>query len=509
MQLVVREVRCEPARPHLGWLVAYTDAVLPYDPRTAQRRPRAVLKCRAGAEATLDLQAPRTGHALHVHWFPRIRETDNDQKRSVVVQEGFGTVPDLRVLLQPTEVQLQPLDNRDTGLRLTLQLVPTAAAAGEIEWGRRVAEAPSGEQQRLWSASLEQYMQTASDFYRVRLRFDRENDRLGDWRGSNTRLPHAGRVPMATFTVAATRNTVFASLDVLEHWARLACARLRLDPGAHERFTVHQCSELLAEVAQTRLLALVYQIDVNLQGQVTDDWSFLSAHPDLSQAAFDCEDGTADILSALATLAALDLASCSPLLRKLVAHARRYVFLQTLGVLYSKGNDTFFWHSYVTGWDRRLVDAALAGQTTTAEDWVPPLLIESTEYTTADWELQPDPVPVEALHDKGLLCGNPRTLCYVGVKIPAERLRLEHQLMHPQYRQTIGFLLPHDYQERHGAAEVVLCPTPDTYGVPTSQLLRSPLRCARWQARSLSHPSSLSLSLDRALSLSLTYTKTN
>jgi hypothetical protein len=94
--MTLRLVSVEARGPHasrvdLGHLVFYTEGV----PHVHQPRPRTVVRCARDTEVPLDLEAPRTGHRLHVHWFPYLRDR-LCRGRRVQRRGGYAVIEDLR-----------------------------------------------------------------------------------------------------------------------------------------------------------------------------------------------------------------------------------------------------------------------------------------------------------------------------------------------------------------------------------------------------------------------------
>lgn len=451
--LRVSHVAYEGKHPPLemGQLVFYTMGCVGSD----LERPRSVVACAAGQRVPLDLHAPRTGHALFVQWYPYVTDAECRGRR-VQRRAAYGTCEDLRA--PPRELELPVLG--EPGERLVLQLRwDTSPRDG---WGARVIPAAT----RSETPATHTYIKAAAHYYaerKLRPCSADPNVPARGWPGSFVVTP-AGRLPIATLSQASVALTRLVPVALLRHWCWLAATRLGLSRDVDRRDAL---IELACDVATTRLWTLAYQTDTSLGGNVIDDWAHISEAPDAGAAAYDCEDGSFDILSILGALVRTPPSPPHPgLMERVAAVARRYVFVQALGRM--RSGDTVVWHSYVLGLDANSVARAL-GRSADTQPELPSVLIESTQYTTSLWSFDSETTA------RGAMLADDQNLSDVlHVKIPGSLMR---SCGAQQYLQTFALFLPPPFDQ--DGAEVVLHTQGQdaTYGVDTAALLANPTGC--------------------------------
>lgn len=451
--LWVRHVAYEGKHPPLemGQLVFYTMGCV----GSGLERPRCVVNCAPGQRVPLDLHAPRTGHTLFVQWYPYVRDTECCDRR-VQRRAAYGHCDDLRS--PPRNLALRVLGERDERLVVRLEWDRSPRDG----WGAHVTDGGRARSTR----AIEDYLAASKRHYAGRKLHARGGDtQAKDWLSSVVHTP-AGRLPMAALSQAAARAVRLVPSDLLRHWCWLAATRMRLPHGVARTDAL---IELACDVSTTRLWALAYQTDASLGGKVIDDWAHISEAPDASATAYDCEDGSFDILSTLGALACTPPSPAHPgLMERVAAVVRRYVFVQALGRM--RSGDTVVWHSYVIGMDASAVARAL-GRPTEATAELPSVLIESTQYTTSLWRFD------QEFTARGALLTDEHNLAdLMHVKIPGSLLR---SCGAQQYLQTFALFLPPPWDAN--GAEVMLCERGQdaTYGVETAALLDNPT-CCTW-----------------------------
>lgn len=444
-----------------GCVVLFTEGDEP------SRPGRALLACAVGARACVPLHTA-CSPALHVHWYPYVREAAGPCARRLCCRQASLRVPDVRAWAGRT-VDVALPDGGPT-LRLRVGALPAA-------WAQLGGSAPTGGADTDTAAAFAAYLARSAAAFAGREFFAAAGDaRITRWPGSGVRRQDGLQVPMAAFVHEAVRGR-FADAAVVRAWVWHAVRRLGLQRTAPAAASRDVCAELLAEVATTRLRALVYQTDRDLRDRAADDWWFVSESPDVPNAIYDCEDGTFEIL---ATLQALQAVPRKPgeagWLARLQALAAQYTFALALNALRpSSGVAT--WHAVVVGVPRATVLDRLHPGEPEAQERPPPVLwIEPTEYTTSHWGL-PD-APDAAAAEPALL-REPRVRSYVHSKVPASTVRTS-----PQYLGVFALLLPPAEATRCGAAEVVLSRTgcgAREFGVPVADFVARPEAC-EWRA---------------------------
>lgn len=455
--LRLRHVAYEGKHPPLemGQLVFYTMGVV----GSNVERTRAVVECQDNEAVPLDLHRPRTNHELFVQWYPYVRDKTCRDRR-VQRRAAYGSCEDLR---RPAHTLTLPvLGEPDERLvvHLTWDTTPP-----DGNWGSRVTEWPKYQAMRQnYDRVIQAYLENSTQYYAARrLRPCAADPDVRGWPGSVAITP-AGKLPMAALAQAASELKGMISPELLRHWCWMAATRLNLPRTIERRDAL---IELMCDVATTRLWTLAYQTDTSLGGRIIDDWAHISETPDSAAAAYDCEDGSFDILSVLRTLEQTPRNPRHPGIMERVADvARQYVFMQALGRM--RSGDTVVWHSYVIGLDENVVARAL-GSSVRETPTLPAVLIESTQYTTSLWSFDS-----EATTRGAMLVDDQNLSDVLHVKIPGSLMRACGA---QQYLQTFALFLPTWHEK--GGAEVVLHERGQdvTYGVDTAAFLADPTGC--------------------------------
>jgi len=275
---------------------------------------------------------------------------------------------------------------------------------------------------------------------------------------------YVGALPMSAFVHRAWTSPP-VSAPTLEHWLRVACFRLRI--GDNDYVSLDQKAELLGEMATLRALSMVYRVDATLDERPVDTWTPLTDFPDPSHASYDCEDGAFDALCVLSSIERYQ--GDSELLCELRTLMRSYLFCMALGSLRSDSGQ-YIWHAYVIGLDANSVQA-LFHNPAAGDTRVPPLLIETTEYTTSNWSL--DAVVPEGVTAIDRLLVNRTGL--VGYKATAQAVQSSGQ-----YGQTALLFVPPSWYDAVGGPEVVLTGN-GQHGVDTAKFLQQPTAGVHWK----------------------------
>lgn len=392
----------EPRLRDPGWLVVYPEG------SGARRRQR--LPCREGASFQWD-----PARVWHTDWYPRTLEADGPQTRTVTTRQGSARVRGSFGL-----VALRLLEDDGKGaVYLQWSASPTDAVPTCTDEQRTAARA----------ASQRTYEELRPTYEVLRAHCDRNVEMT---RGATPSMPDLGWfgqcgrwrglvIPCAAFVDAAVSQPV-AEPAVLRHWVHLATERLGLPASPPPRTRPDDAAELLAEVALTRALSMVYQVDRGARAMHTDDWWFPLESPEPSTAAYDCEDMALEALGVLddvrrwrADATSVDWSQA------VIDAAQQYVFCLGICVMKPGGTGKPTWHAVVVGLPRLSVVAHLTGKTNEVASAWPVLWLEGTEYTTSNWQRRGHgPVSLEQFLDDRTSANRGERRRYSHVKAPAE-----------------------------------------------------------------------------------------
>lgn len=459
----LRRVELPPAEeePRLrdpGWLIVYPEG------GSARRSQRLV--CREGASFQWDPEC-----TWHVDWYPRSAEADGPQTRTVTTRQGSA-----RVHGPWTLVALQLLEDDGNGtLYLQWSTSPTDEVPTCTDEQRAAARA----------ASQRAYEELCPVYQVLRTHCDRNVSltreatpamadlgwfgQCGRWRGL--------AIPCAAFVDAAVSQPV-AQPAVLRHWVHLATERLGLPSSPPPRVRMDDAAELLAEVALTRALSMVYQIDRGARSMHTDDWWFPSESPEPATAAYDCEDMALEALGVLDDVRRWrDNGALLDWSKAVIAAAQQYVFCLGICVMKPGGTGSPTWHAVVVGLPRASFLSHLEhnGSTDAASAW-PVLWLEGTEYTTSNWLRRGHgPVSMEQFLDSRAPANRGEWRRYSHVKAPAEVVERSRQYVRLHTLVVPGWLTRYTGGSRdlhlfHG----------DEYGVDVTEFMHRPW-CPEWR----------------------------
>lgn len=200
-----------------------------------------------------------------------------------------------------------------------------------------------------------------------------------------------GTLPSWVFSWLAARRAravTQSHAQVLELLFANACYFVHLDPSQFETAPIDTQLEIMCEVSTMAPRFLVYVRDVSLRlghDHLVDDWTRIPDAPVPALIAYDCEDGSEEVLAQSIALNATPALTGS--LRQLQRLERRYCSCFCVVTLRLGSADDWIYHAIVMKFDRRWMQKKLGLPIDEPETapLLPPLLLESTAYTTSNW----------------------------------------------------------------------------------------------------------------------------
>jgi hypothetical protein len=209
-----------------------------------------------------------------------------------------------------------------------------------------------------------------------------------------------GGMPSWSFPYLATKPVALDANNTLEAFMNIACYNMGLNLE-DIKWDDATTSEMIAEMVSLIPRSCHYTSDVGLREDKrttsVDDWAFLCHQPSLSMASYDCEDSSLSVMEWSYLLASAK-GFTHPVLLRLQAHERRYMTFFCIITLRTSNTEDYGYHVIVLKLDRNWFMSRMRGITTTTDVVLPPVLIDTTTYSTSCWKYR-STVCTEAVYE--------------------------------------------------------------------------------------------------------------
>ncbi len=199
-------------------------------------------------------------------------------------------------------------------------------------------------------------------------------------------------------------ETLLVHLEAAESAQFTRFDQLQMSSAARSAKSQAVIAEFIAEMQLATVRSVMYTPDTVLarnattgkvEDQKVDMWEYVNHQPDAATRRMDCEDGAIHVWEWHWLMRHEDSKFQDPRLRALQKFEQQYVACVTVGTMRTSESTPWFYHVWVMKFDRRYLNVLRGRSSALAkgESYLPPVLIESTTYTTSCWKYPDDAPP--------------------------------------------------------------------------------------------------------------------